>query len=225
VECSQTFEEAVRILARAETIYLIGLRRSYPIVSYMSYALGTLGVRTVVVGSPNGIDRESFSFAGPRDAALAVSFSPYAPTTVEYTRQVAGQNTLLVAITDNPFSPLAFKTGVWFETVSRLIPNRRATSRRLSPSKNTSCRTVAYGSTANIPGSSLPDSEKADPPLAAFYAALRRQNDAAPLADFATALNMLRRDAKDRIALSQERQSAGAVLMPQPWRSAAKGRA
>jgi DNA-binding MurR/RpiR family transcriptional regulator len=113
----ETFEEAVRILARAETIYLIGLRRSYPIVSYMSYALGTLGARTVVVGSPNGIDRESLSFAGPRDAALAVSFSPYAPTTVEYTRQVAGQNTPLVAITDNPFSPLAFKTGVWFEIV------------------------------------------------------------------------------------------------------------
>jgi DNA-binding MurR/RpiR family transcriptional regulator len=111
----ECFSESVRILASAETIYLIGLRRSYPIVSYMSYALGTLGVRTEVVGSPNGIDREALSFAGPRDAALAVSFAPYTPATIEYVRQVAGQNTPLVVITDNPFSPLALKTSIWFE--------------------------------------------------------------------------------------------------------------
>jgi hypothetical protein len=46
-----------------------------------------------------------------------------------------------------------------------------------------------YSSTPNIPGSPLPDSETADPPMADFYAALRRHPGAAPLADFATALN------------------------------------
>jgi DNA-binding MurR/RpiR family transcriptional regulator len=112
-----TLEEAARILALAETIYLIGLRRSYPVTSYLSYALGTLGARTVLVGSPNGVDRELLSFAGPRDAALAVSFTPYSATTIEYARQVAGQNTPLIAITDSPFSPLVFNTSVWFEVV------------------------------------------------------------------------------------------------------------
>jgi molybdopterin-binding protein len=38
-------------------------------------------------------------------------------------------------------------------------------------------------------------------------------------------IHLLRRDAKECIALSQERQSAAAVLIPQPWRSVAKGRA
>ena len=33
------------------------------------------------------------------------------------TRQVVGQNTPLVAITDSPFSPLAMNTSVWFEVV------------------------------------------------------------------------------------------------------------
>ena len=110
-------DEAAQILAEAETIYLIGLRRSYPITSYLSYALGTLGIRTVLVGSPNGVDRELLSFAGPRDAALAVSFTPYASATVEYTRQIAVQKTPLVAITDSPFSPLVFNASVWFEIV------------------------------------------------------------------------------------------------------------
>ena len=110
-------DEAAQILAEAETIYLIGLRRSYPITSYLSYALGTLGIRTVLIGSPNGVDRELLSFAGPHDAALSVSFTPYAPATVEYTRQIAGQKTPLVAITDSPFSPLVFNASVWFEIV------------------------------------------------------------------------------------------------------------
>ncbi len=110
-------DEAAQILAEAETIYLIGIRRSYPITSYLSYAFGTLGIRTVLVGSPNGVDRELLSFADPRDAALAVSFTPYAPATVEYTRQIAVQKTPLVAITDSPFSPLVFNASVWFEIV------------------------------------------------------------------------------------------------------------
>jgi DNA-binding MurR/RpiR family transcriptional regulator len=113
----ESLDEATKILSQAETIYLIGLRRSYPISSYLSYALGTLGVRTVLAGSPNGVDREILSFAGPRDAALAVSFTPYAPAAVEYTRQIAGQKTPLVAITDSPFSPLVFNASVWFEVV------------------------------------------------------------------------------------------------------------
>ncbi len=75
------------------------------------------GIKTVLAGSPSGVDREILSFAGPRDAALAVSFTPYAPATVEYTRQVVGQNAPLVAITDSPFSPLALNTSVWFEIV------------------------------------------------------------------------------------------------------------
>ena len=33
----------------AETIYLIGLRRSFPITSYMSYAMGKLGIRNILV--------------------------------------------------------------------------------------------------------------------------------------------------------------------------------
>ncbi|HET9536523.1 MAG TPA: MurR/RpiR family transcriptional regulator, partial [Mesorhizobium sp.] len=36
----EAIDRAVDILAEAETIYLIGLRRSFPITSYMSYAMG-----------------------------------------------------------------------------------------------------------------------------------------------------------------------------------------
>jgi DNA-binding MurR/RpiR family transcriptional regulator len=79
--------------------------------------LGTLGIRTVLIGSPNGVDRELLSFAGPRDAALSVSFTPYAPrrsnTRGRSPRRRRRSSPLPIA----PFSPLVFNASVWFEIV------------------------------------------------------------------------------------------------------------
>ena len=110
-------DAAAALLARAETIYLIAQRRSFPISTYMSYAFGKLGIRTVLVGSAQGTDEETLAFAGPRDAAIAVSFTPYASSTLAFARQVADQDVPLVVITDSPFSPLIPRGGVWFEVV------------------------------------------------------------------------------------------------------------
>ncbi|WP_062118608.1 MurR/RpiR family transcriptional regulator [Aureimonas sp. AU40] len=110
-------DEAIRILAEAETIYLIAQRRSFPVTAYVSYALGKLGIRNVLIGSAVGTDAETASFATARDAAIAISFTPYASSTVAYARQVAEQGAPLVVITDSPFSPLVSEGHLWFEVV------------------------------------------------------------------------------------------------------------
>ncbi|MDR3376948.1 MAG: MurR/RpiR family transcriptional regulator [Ancalomicrobiaceae bacterium] len=108
---------AAHRLAAAETIYLIAQRRSFPITAYMNYALGQLGVKTVLIGSPVGTDSETLEFATPRDAAVAISFTPYAATTLTYVRQVAARGVPVVAITDSPFSPLVPASTLWLEVV------------------------------------------------------------------------------------------------------------
>jgi len=113
----ETLEKAAQRLAAAETVYLLAQRRSYPVTSYMSYALGKLGVKTVLAGSSLGTDPEILSFAGPRDAAVAISFTPYASDTIAHARQVAGQGAAMVVITDSPFSPLVADADLWFEVV------------------------------------------------------------------------------------------------------------
>ena len=110
-------DRAIRVLAEAETIYLIAQRRSFPVTAYVSYALGKLGIRNVLIGSAVGTDGETVSFATPRDAALAISFTPYASTTVSFARQIADQGAPLVVITDSPFSPLVAEGRLWFEVV------------------------------------------------------------------------------------------------------------
>ncbi len=108
-------ERAVELLARAQTIYLLAQRRSFPVSTYMAYAFGKLRVRSLLIGSPAGIDAETLSFAGPQDAAIAISFSPYASATVDHVRQLAVQDVPIVAITDSAFSPIAESARVWFE--------------------------------------------------------------------------------------------------------------
>jgi DNA-binding MurR/RpiR family transcriptional regulator len=108
-------DRAVDILAGAETIYLLARRRSYPITSYMAYALGKLKIRYMQVESAAGFDPEIMSFASPKDALVAISFSPYASATVDHARILAEQGVPVVAITDSAFSPLAQSAKVWFE--------------------------------------------------------------------------------------------------------------
>ena len=102
-------------MARAETIYIVARRRSYPVATYLAYVLGKLNVRSQLVESAAGLEPEMMSFATPRDAALAISFSPYASATVEDARVLAEAGVPVVAITDSAFSPLASTAQIWFE--------------------------------------------------------------------------------------------------------------
>ncbi len=111
----QGLDRLVDLLAKAHTIYLIGLRRSFPIASYMAYAFGKLGVRSILVDAVGGLASEQLTFATPEDAVLAISFAPYASETVSLAKTAALQRVPVAAITDSPFSPLASTTGPWIE--------------------------------------------------------------------------------------------------------------
>jgi DNA-binding MurR/RpiR family transcriptional regulator len=112
-----TLERAVDTLSAAETIYLIGLRRSFPITSYMSYAMGKLGIRNILIDAVAGMGAEQAGFVSPRDAVLAVSFTPYASETVALTNAAGVRGAKIVSITDSVFSPIASPADVLIEIV------------------------------------------------------------------------------------------------------------
>ncbi|MCP8897537.1 MurR/RpiR family transcriptional regulator [Shinella daejeonensis] len=111
----ETFTRAVDLLARAETIFLVAKRRSYPLTAHIAYACGKLGIRHQIVASPNGIDAEIVQLATPRDAVIAASFAPYAAESLHQAQELAGRGVPIVAITDSAFSPLATCATCWFE--------------------------------------------------------------------------------------------------------------
>jgi DNA-binding MurR/RpiR family transcriptional regulator len=125
-------DAAVALLSRAETIYLLGLRRSFPISSYMAYAFGKLGIRNVLVEATGGLAQEELAFAGKRDAVIAISFTPYASETVALAQSVAGRKVPMVAITDSGFSPLATISDIWLEVAEANFEGFRSLAASMS---------------------------------------------------------------------------------------------
>jgi DNA-binding MurR/RpiR family transcriptional regulator len=121
-------ERVVELLAEAETIYLIGLRRSFPITSYLSYAMGKLGIRNILVDAVAGMGSEQTSFITPRDAALAISFTPYASETVALTNAAKSAGAKIASISDSVFSPIAPSADVLVEIVEANFEGFRSTA-------------------------------------------------------------------------------------------------
>lgn len=125
-------DSAVQILASAETVYLVGLRRSFPISTYMSYAFGKLNIKNVLIDAIGGQAQEELSFATGNDCVLAISFTPYASETVALVQAAAAKGVPIVSITDSGFSPIASRAKVWFEVTEANFEGFRSMSATLA---------------------------------------------------------------------------------------------
>jgi DNA-binding MurR/RpiR family transcriptional regulator len=106
---------AADILAGADVIYLLGMRRAFPVTFYLAYALGKLGIRAVIVDHVAGLGPEQVADATKRDALVSISFTPYTPMTVELTERLHRRGVPIIALTDSAFSPLSPNATVKFE--------------------------------------------------------------------------------------------------------------
>ncbi len=107
-------QRAVALLAKAENIYVIGLRRSFSVASYLTYALRHLDRKAFLIDGLGGMFTEQLSLVGPKDVVVAVSFSPYAREVVELVELGAQRKARQIAITDSQVSPLAAFSDVCF---------------------------------------------------------------------------------------------------------------
>lgn len=98
---------AVETLAEARVLFLLAQRRSFCVAHYLAYAFAQLGAPALLVDDVGGLGREQIQAAGPDDAALAISFAPYSPTTLALTEAARARKAKIVAITDSALSPLA----------------------------------------------------------------------------------------------------------------------
>ncbi|GEO15410.1 MurR/RpiR family transcriptional regulator [Microvirga aerophila] len=111
----EELSRAIETLAKADTIYLLGARRVFPVSAYCAYAFGKLGVRAMLIDHIAQLGPEQLSTATERDAVLAISFTPYSPVTADLAAIAARRNIPVVAITDSAFSPLVTNADVWLE--------------------------------------------------------------------------------------------------------------
>lgn len=108
-------QAAVKLLAAAQTIHVLGHRRSFPVAYYLSYALTQLELRAPLLDSVGGMLKEPARLIGPKDALLVVSFKNYTPEVVEVAQACKTRKVPIVAITDNALSPLVRTASVCFQ--------------------------------------------------------------------------------------------------------------
>lgn len=111
----EDLERGVKMIAEAEAVYLVGLRRSFPVASYLAYALRHADKRAYLVDGLAGMIVEQSSMLGPKDLLIATSFRPYAQPTADIVNEAREHKARVIAISDSRLSPIARQADLCFE--------------------------------------------------------------------------------------------------------------
>lgn len=98
---------AVKLVEAAEAVFVVGVRRAFPIAAYLAYSLQQAGKRTIFVDGVAGLARQQVGMVRPGDLLLAVSYQPYAEETVHAVEAAAARGAKVLSISDSLVSPIA----------------------------------------------------------------------------------------------------------------------
>jgi DNA-binding MurR/RpiR family transcriptional regulator len=101
------FDAAIEALHRADTVYVIGFRRAFPVSSYLAYSLQRSGKRLCFVDGVGGLVQHQVATAGERDLLFAISYRPYSSETVAAVEAATDRGVPVIAMTDSSVSPIA----------------------------------------------------------------------------------------------------------------------
>jgi DNA-binding MurR/RpiR family transcriptional regulator len=104
---ADTLARAVDLLASAPHIHLLAARRSFPVASYLAYALTQLERRVQLLDGVGGMNRELAARIAREDLLLAVSFRNYTGEVIEIADSCQARGVRVIGITDSALSPLA----------------------------------------------------------------------------------------------------------------------
>jgi len=101
------FDAAVQTLLNAHQVGFLGTRSAFGIAFQMRYAYQLVRRNSVLIDGLGGAPAEQIDNLGAGDALIVISQAPYPVATVELARQAAQRGVAVVALTDDPLSPLA----------------------------------------------------------------------------------------------------------------------
>ena len=104
----QSFEHAVDAIVKARRIYIIGVRSSASIATFLHFYLNLIFDNVVLIGASTASEvYENLIKVGAEDVVLGISFPRYSSRTVHGMKFAKDQGAATIAITDSEASPLA----------------------------------------------------------------------------------------------------------------------
>jgi len=98
---------AVSMMAAADTIYVAGFRRSFPVAAYIAYSLHQVDKKTVFIDSVGGMTRQQIHGITGSDLLIAVSYHPYAEEAIQLVEAAVDRGCKVLSISDSLVSPVA----------------------------------------------------------------------------------------------------------------------
>ena len=111
----EDLDRSIDLIQNAHTIYLAGVRRSFPVAAYLAYSLSHVEKRAFLLDGVAGMTSEQSWMLGADDLLIAVSFKPYANETLSVVETAAANGVPMIAISDSRLSPVAKNADVCFE--------------------------------------------------------------------------------------------------------------
>lgn len=99
--------EAFRLLDQANTVYVVGVRRAFPVAAYLAYSLQQTAKRTVFVDGVAGLWHQQVAAITAGDLLIGVSYRPYAAETIQVVNAAHERHATTLAITDSAVSQIA----------------------------------------------------------------------------------------------------------------------
>lgn len=108
------FSTAIRMLAKTQTIHIIGVRRAFSIASYLAYSLRHCDKKTFLVDNVGAMHKEQAANFNKSDLLVAISYHPYAQETRDVLNAAIEKGMKTIVITDNQLSPVKQFASVCF---------------------------------------------------------------------------------------------------------------
>lgn len=97
-------DQAVHALSRAQMIHIIGLRRAFPVATYLAYVFEKMNIPAMLHDGVGKLDHRHAM--REKDALIAITFAPYSDETLSLAQDAKARGLPVVALTDHLGSPI-----------------------------------------------------------------------------------------------------------------------
>jgi len=124
----QHLEQAVELIACADTVFVAGFRRAFPVAAYLAYALYQVDKKTVFIDAVGGMNKQQLHGITDGDLLLVVSYFPYAPEAMDVLAIALEHGCKVLSISDSEISSVARTADVVLQVKEAEVRGFRALS-------------------------------------------------------------------------------------------------
>lgn len=98
---------AVETLLNAKEVFICGIRRVYPVATFLNYTLSQMDVRCSLIDGQGSMQTEQGKWMDQESALIAITFNPYGKIPRETVELAKEKGSKVILITDSELCPLA----------------------------------------------------------------------------------------------------------------------